>query len=102
VCPAKPAMYDGPHPATCAAIAYLVFITVRSLIHMLLPDGGAQSIATIDVQVAGGSNIVAMFGQWGAIQLLLAGLLWALLLRWRGLTPLALLVFAIEPCLRSL
>jgi hypothetical protein len=37
-----------------------------------------------------------------AIQLLLAGLLWVLLLRWRGLVPLVLLVFAIEPCLRSL
>jgi len=36
------------------------------------------------------------------MQLLLAGLLWVLLLRWRGLTPLVLLVFAIEPCLRSL
>jgi hypothetical protein len=54
-------------------MAYLVFITMRSLIHLLLPDGGAQSIATIDVHVAGGSDIVAMFGQWGAIQLLLAG-----------------------------
>ena len=49
-------------------MAYLVFITTRSLIHLLLPGGGAQSIASIDVQVAGGSNIVAMFGQWGAIQ----------------------------------
>ncbi len=92
--PANPATYDGPRLATWAAMAYLVFITVRSLIHLLLPDGGAQSIATIDVHVAGGSNIVAMFGQWGAIQLLLAGLLWVLLLRWRGLTPLVLLVFA--------
>ena len=100
--PTNPAIYGGPRLATWAAMAYLVFITVRSLIHLLLPDGGAQSIATIDVHVAGGSNIVAMFGQWGAIQLLLAGLLWVLLLRWRGLTPLVLLVFAIEPCLRSL
>jgi len=100
--PADPAVYDGPRLPTWLAMAYLVFITVRSLIHLLLPDGGAQSIATIDVHVAGGSDIVAMFGQWGAIQLLLAGLLWTLLLRWRGLTPLVLLVFAIEPCLRSL
>ena len=83
--PANPALYDGPRLATWAAMAYLVFITVRSLIHLLSPDGGAQSIATIDVHVAGGANIVAMFGQWGAIQLLLAGLLWVLLLRWRGL-----------------
>ena len=88
--PANPAIYDGPRLATWAAMAYLVFITTRSLIHLLLADGGAQSIASIDVHVAGGSNIVAMFGQWGAIQLLLAGLLWVLLLRWRGLTPLVL------------
>lgn len=100
--PANPAIYDGPRLATWVAMGYLVFITVRSLIHLLLPDGGARSIATIDVAVAGGPNIVAMFGQWGAIQLLLAGLLWVLLLRWRGLTPLVLLVIAIEPCLRSL
>ena len=100
--PANPAIYGGPRLATWAAMAYLAFITMRSLIHLLLPDGGAQSIATIDVHVAGGANIVAMFGQWGAMQILLAGLLWVLLLRWRGLTPLVLLVFAIEPCLRSL
>ena len=100
--PRNPATYDGPRLARWAAMAYLTFITVRSLIHLLLLDGGAQSIASIDVHVAGGSNIVAMFGQWGAMQLLLAGLLWVLLLRWRGLTPLVLLVFAIEPCLRSL
>ena len=71
--PANPALYDGPRLATWAAMIYLVFITVRSLIHLLSPDGGAQSIATIDVHVASGANIVAMFGQWGAIQLLLAG-----------------------------
>ena len=43
--PANPAIYDGPRLATWLAMAYLVFITVRSLIHLLLPDGGAQSIA---------------------------------------------------------
>lgn len=82
-------------------MAYLVFITARSMIHLFLPDGGAQSIATIDVRVAGGSNVVAMFGQWGAMQVLLAGVLWVLLLRWRGLTPLVLMVLAIEPVLRA-
>src|ERR1044072_4551936 len=82
--PANPAIYGGPRLATWAAMAYLVFITVRSLLRLRRPDGGAQSTATIDVHVAGGSNIVAMFGQWGAMQLLLAGLLWVLLLRWPG------------------
>ncbi len=66
---------------------YLVLITVRSLIHLLSPDGGAESIATIDTSVEGGANIIAIFGQWGAIQLLLAALLWVLLLRYRGRLP---------------
>jgi hypothetical protein len=84
------------------AAAYLVVIVVRSLIHMFSADGGAHSIATIDTSVAGGSNIIAIFGQWGAIQLLLALLLWTLLLRYRGLTALVLLTLLLEPFLRSL
>ncbi|MDP2332973.1 MAG: hypothetical protein Q8M19_19995 [Reyranella sp.] len=100
--PADPVRYDGPRLAVWGAMAWLAVITVRSGIHLLAPDGGAQSIASIDVSVAGGANIVALFGQWGAIQLLLAGLLWVLVLRWRGLVPLALLVFVAEPCLRGL
>jgi hypothetical protein len=35
------------------------------------PDGGAGSIAGIDISVAGGANIVAVFAQWGWTQLLL-------------------------------
>jgi len=100
--PANPAHYDGPLLAFWLALAWLSVITVRSCIHLLAADGGAQSIATIDVAVDGGSNIVAMFGQWGAIQLLLALLLWVLLLRWRGTVPLVLLVFTLEPVLRGL
>jgi hypothetical protein len=90
-------------PATrWIAIAYLILITVRSGIHLLAADGGASSIATVDLSVAGGQNIVAMFGQWGAIQLELAVLLWCLVLRYPGLTPLVLMVFSVEPALRSI
>ncbi len=99
--PANPSVYAGPRLAIWGAFAWLLVITTRSLIHLLWPDGGAQSIATIDIAVAGGSNIVALFGQWGASQLLLAGVLWVLLLRWHGLAPLVLASFAAEPCLRS-
>jgi hypothetical protein len=41
-------------------------------VHIFAADGGANSIAGIAVDVEGGANIVAMFGQWGASQLLLA------------------------------
>lgn len=50
---------------------------------------------------AGGDNIIALFGQWGAIQLLLAAVLWVLLLRYRGLTPFVYLIFIVEPVLRA-
>ena len=94
--------YKGPQFVRWAALAYLVVVTVRSLIHVFAPDGGAGSIASIDTSGADGSNVIAIFGQWGAIQLLLAAVLWVLLLRYRGLTPLVLLVFLVEPLLRAL
>ncbi len=99
--PAVPDRFDGPPWTRWFAVAYLVIVTARSLVHLVAPDGGAQSIATVDVSVTGGANIVAMFGQWGAIQLLLALLLWTLLLRYRGFVPLVLLVFLVEPVVRD-
>jgi hypothetical protein len=103
--PSDPAARDIPSLARWFTGAYLVLITARSLVHLPSADGGAASIATVDVAVdvavEGGANIVAIFGQWGAIQLLLALLLWTLLLRYRGLTPLILLVLLVEPVLRG-
>lgn len=100
--PMQPLRFNGPTLASGATVLYLMLITVRSLLHLLLPDGGAQSIATIDTSGASGANIIALFGQWGAIQLLLATLLWVLILRYPGFIPLALLVFALEPFARGL
>ena len=94
--------FAGPTLARGMTVLYLTIITVRSLLHVFLPDGGAQSIATIDTSGASGANIVAIFGQWGAIQLLLAALLWVLIVRYPGFIPLALLVLAVEPFLRGL
>lgn len=100
--PRDPSVYAGPVLPFGVAIVILLGITARSLIHVFLPDGGAHVIATIDTSVAGGRNIIGLFGQWGAIQLLLAGLLWVVLIRYPGTLPLVLCVFAAEPLLRSL
>ena len=100
--PSDPTRYGGPAVALWITMALLVVITMRSLVHLFLPDGGAHSIATIDTSVAGGDNIVAIFGQWGAIQLLLVGALWVLLLRYRGLVPFILCVLLLEPFLRAI
>ena len=100
--PKQPLHFKGPTLASVSTMLYLSLITVRSLLHLLLPDGGAQSIATIDISGASGVNIIAIFGQWGASQLLLGALLWVLILRYPGFIPLALLVFSIEPFARGL
>jgi hypothetical protein len=100
--PADPAVYRGPSLPFGVALLILLATTARSLIHVFLPDGGAETIATIDTSVAGGANIIGLFGQWGAIQLLLAGLIGVLLLRYPGTLPLVLCVFAAEPLLRAL
>jgi hypothetical protein len=73
---------------------------VRSCIHLFAADGGAQSIAGIDTSVEGGNNIIAIFHQWGAIQLILAVLLLVLFFRYPGLTPLILLTLALDPVMR--
>lgn len=100
--PSDPTQYRGPAIARWITTILLVMITARSLVHLFSPDGGAHSIATIDTSVAGGGNIIAIFGQWGASQLLLVGALWILLLRYRGLIPFILCVLLLEPFLRSL
>jgi hypothetical protein len=62
--------------------------TVRSGIHIFSPDGGAGSIAGMDLAVAGASGIVFAFALWGSEQLLFALLQWVVILRYRSLVPL--------------
>jgi hypothetical protein len=92
--------FGGPGWTTGMLVALNVAGTVRSLIHMLAPDSGAQSIASMDTQVKGGDNIVALLGQWGGAQLLEAGIIWTVLFRYRGLVPLMLGVVTAEQLLR--
>ena len=97
---------DQPYQGGRAPLLFLALIafvsTARSLVHLLAPDGGAGSIAGINLGVAGGANIVAVFGQWGASQLVLALLQWLVLLRYRFLVPAMLVVLVLEQLLRLL
>lgn len=81
---------------------FLLLVITRSCIHLFAEDGGAKSIAGIDISVVGGDNIIAIFHQWGAIQLLLGVLLTLLFLRYPGFTPLILLTLAMDPVLRAI
>ncbi|MXX81195.1 MAG: hypothetical protein F4Y69_09225 [Chloroflexi bacterium] len=84
--------YRGDPWVTRFYLFLSLLITFRSLVHVFRKDGGANSIAGIDLDVEGGQNIVAIFAQWGLEQLLLAGFAWLALLRYRGLIPLVLLI----------
>ena len=80
----------------------LVLVVVRSYIHVFAQDGGAQRIAGVDTSVAGGDNVIAMFHQWGAVQLTLVGLLIVVFVRYPGLTPLVILTLAFDPVTRAI
>ena len=61
--------------------------TVRSCIHIFSPDGGAGSIAGMDLSVAGANGIVFAFALWGSAQLIYALIQWIVILRYRSLVP---------------
>jgi hypothetical protein len=76
--------------------------TVRSFIHIFSPDGGAGSIAGMDLSVAGASGIIFAFALWGSAQLIYALLQWVVILRYRSLVPLMWFVQLLETVLRML
>ncbi len=72
---------------------YILFITaiiwtVRSCIHVFSQDGGAGSIAGMNLAVTGANEVVFAFALWGAEQLVYSLLQWIVLLRYRSLVPL--------------
>jgi hypothetical protein len=86
--------------------AYLLILiavvsTVRSCIHLLAPDGGAGSIAGMDLS-AGAEGIVFAFALWGSSQLLFAIVQLAVAFRYRSLVPAMYLMLILETLLRML
>jgi uncharacterized membrane protein HdeD (DUF308 family) len=98
--PNNPTRFEGFRVIRVVTAIYLLVMVARSSIHLFASDGGAQSIAGIDTSVEGGDNIIAMFHQWGAIQLILALFLFVLFFRYPGLTSLILLTLTLDPVMR--
>jgi hypothetical protein len=98
--PNNPSVFSGYLAVRILLAIYMFVIVVRSCIHFFAADGGANSIAGIDITVEGGDNIIAIFHQWGAMQLLLVLLLYVLFFRYPGFTPLIALTLAIDPIFR--
>jgi hypothetical protein len=92
--------YAGPAIAVWFLLVYDVVATARSLIHILAPDSGAGTIATMDTAVAGGANNIALLAQWGGGQLVMAVTIWVVLWRYRGLVPLMIALSMLDNVLR--
>ena len=101
VLPSDPSTYMGYRVVRIATAIYLLVMVGRSSIHLFASDGGASSIAGIDISVVGGNNIVAIFHQWGATQLILAVFLFLLFIRYPGMTSLVLLALVADPIMRA-
>ena len=81
---------------------YAIVSTVRSCIHLLSSDGGAGTIAGMDLSVAGADGIIFAFALWGSSQLLFAMIQLLAVIRYRSLIPLMWLMLALEILLREL
>ena len=100
VLPGDPSSYGGSQLIRMALALLLFVMVARSCVHLFASDGGSQRIGGVDTSVEGGNNIIAMFHQWGAIQLILAVLLVVLYVRYPGFTSLILLTVALDPVMR--
>jgi hypothetical protein len=76
--------------------------TVRSCIHLLAPDGGAGSIAGMNLAVAGADEVVFAFALWGSSQLIYALIQLLVAFRYRSLIPFMYLLLVLETLLREL
>lgn len=82
-------------------IAYWVFALLsflsmgRSLVHFLAPDGGAGTIAGLDLSV-GMENIVFAFGLWGLSQMIYAFIQLLVAFRYKTLIPLMYCILILE------
>jgi hypothetical protein len=97
--------YQGHPLAKWFFLLLLIITIVRSLIHMFAPDGGAQSIATIDLDSfspQAADTVITMFALWGLSQLII-GLVYAVVFwRYQALIPLMYLTLLIEYSMRLL
>ena len=83
-------------------ILITVIGTVRSCIHIFSHDGGAGSIAGMNLDITGASEVIFAFALWGAEQLIYALIQWVVILRYRSLMPLMWCVQLLETLGRML
>lgn len=94
-----PTDLSNNYRGTRLAIGFFLLLTVvtlaRSIAHIVLPDGGAQSIATIPLDSyapPAADAVIHLFALWGLSQLIVAVIYVIALLRYRTLIPLLYLL----------
>lgn len=91
--------YDGLYIAKWMFLVITILTISRSLAHLFLPDGGAQSIATIPLtsySANASKVIIGMFAQWGLSQLMVGFLFVIVICRYKSLIPLMWLFVLFE------
>lgn len=98
--PKKTGSHYNGHPLARWALIPITFVTIaRSLVHILAPDGGAQSIATIPINEFtpnGAASVIHIFALWGLSQLIIGLIYLAVLWRWHSLIPLMYMMLVLE------
>jgi len=57
--------YSGSNWSLGFLILATVMSTARGIVHLFAPEGGAYTIAGVGLDIVGGPNVVANFGQLG-------------------------------------
>lgn len=98
-----PKTIDNSYRGHKIALYFFYLLTVmtvgRSLAHIFIADGGAQSIATIPLDtftVAASDTVIHIFAEWGLTQLLFGILYVIVLWKYKSLIPLLYLFITTE------
>lgn len=94
--PPKQNHYEGYTFVVFVTVLLASASTARSLIHLVLPDGGAGVIAGLDLSGPLASAVIYTFAWAGLYQLLFVIVQWLVLLRYREFLPVVLLLMVFE------
>lgn len=87
--------YQGYNHVRTVFVVIAVVSMLRSCIHLILPDGGAGTIAGLNL-VSGHENIIFTFGLWGLSQLIYAFIQLLVAFKYKSLIPLFCLILVFE------
>lgn len=95
--------FNGPNWVLYVWWIITIFTLGRSIAHIILPDGGAMSIATIPLDnypLAAQETIITMFALWGLSQLLVGLVYVVVLVRQQSWIPLISVLLILEYAVR--